>query len=80
MCDMKSVKSIFINQKGMITIPAELRKKFNLTAGSEVAVVELEGNIVIVPLQDIETTRKISLKDMVKSIDESHEEELKLEQ
>jgi AbrB family looped-hinge helix DNA binding protein len=77
---MKSVKSIFINQKGMITIPAELRKKFNLTAGSEVAVVELEGNIVIVPLQDIETTRKISLKDMVKSIDESHEEELKLEQ
>ena len=77
---MKSAKSIFVNQKGMITVPADLRRKFNLTPGTEIAIVELEGNITIIPLKDKESTRKIPLKEMAKIFDDSHEEELRLEQ
>ena len=42
-------KSIMIDKKGMVKIPAKLRKKHDLNEGSEVAFVELEGAIELVP-------------------------------
>jgi AbrB family looped-hinge helix DNA binding protein len=63
----------------MITIPKEIRKKNNIQPGSEVAIVELEGIITVIPIKDIKSTRNITLKEMEQSIEESREEELRLE-
>jgi AbrB family looped-hinge helix DNA binding protein len=77
---MASTSSL-INKKGMVTIPSKLRKKYNLHEGSEVAFVEIEGSIVLVPILELEEMRKYlpTLKQMEKNIDEASEIELKLE-
>lgn len=76
---MKSPKSIFVNQKGMVVIPVELRKKYNLTPGTEVAIVELEGVLTIIPIRDIALNNDITLKAMAEIYEKSREDELKLE-
>ena len=38
-----------ISNKGWVTIPAELRKKYNLRAGSKVVIVDYGGVLAIVP-------------------------------
>ena len=38
-----------ISNKGRVLIPAELRKKYNLHAGSEVVIVDYGGVLTIVP-------------------------------
>lgn len=42
--------SLTISSKGWVVIPAELRKKYNLTPGSEVAIVDYGGVLAIVPV------------------------------
>lgn len=44
---------VSVTRKGQITIPVELRKKFNIVEGSKVEVVEEGGRIVIRRLQSI---------------------------
>ncbi len=39
---------MLLNSKGQVTIPASLRAKFNLRAGDEVEVVEVDGALQIV--------------------------------
>lgn len=77
---MSISKPIVINRKGMITIPVDIRKKFNLNEGTEIAIVELEGVLTIIPIYDIENTVPLPLKDIIKSWDTDYEEELRLEQ
>lgn len=74
-------KSAIINKKGMVTIPAKLRKKHDLHEGSEVAFIELEGAIVLIPILDFESLRPFlpSRKQMKKIYDDSREIELQLE-
>ena len=38
-----------ISNKGWVVIPAELRKKYNLRAGSKVVIVDYGGVLAIVP-------------------------------
>jgi len=38
---------VSVTRKGQITIPADLRRKFNIGEGMKVEVVEEEGKIVI---------------------------------
>jgi AbrB family looped-hinge helix DNA binding protein len=38
-----------VSKTGAIRIPAELRKKYNLTAGSEVVIIDYGGVLSIVP-------------------------------
>jgi AbrB family looped-hinge helix DNA binding protein len=38
-----------ISNKGWVVIPAELRKKYNLRAGSKVIIVDYGGVLAIVP-------------------------------
>jgi len=38
-----------ISNKGWVVIPAELRKKYNLTPGTEVVIVDYGGVLSIVP-------------------------------
>lgn len=77
---MKQSKSIFVNQKGMVTLPLTMRRKHNITPGTEIAFVELEGVITLVPIRDIKATRNISKSEMEKQIDDATDEELRLEQ
>ena len=44
---------VSVTRKGQITIPVELRRKFDIVEGSKVEVVEKEGSIVIRKLQSI---------------------------
>jgi len=41
--------TLTISQKGWVVIPAELRKKYHLTPGAEVVMVDYGGVISIVP-------------------------------
>ena len=36
---MVAVKTVIVNNKGMITIPSKIREKYNLYPGTEVAVL-----------------------------------------
>jgi hypothetical protein len=47
---------------------------------NERVVLELEGNIVIIPIKDIKSSRNIPLKEFMKSIEQSREEDLRLEE
>ncbi|MGZ9165866.1 MAG: AbrB/MazE/SpoVT family DNA-binding domain-containing protein [Anaerolineales bacterium] len=38
-----------ISNKGWVVIPADLRKKYNLTPGTEVLIVDYGGVLAIVP-------------------------------
>jgi AbrB family looped-hinge helix DNA binding protein len=41
--------ALTISEKGWVVIPAELRKKYQLTPGSEVIIVDYGGVLAIVP-------------------------------
>jgi AbrB family looped-hinge helix DNA binding protein len=41
--------NVIISQKGWVVIPAELRKKYHLTPGTEVVVVDYGGVLSIIP-------------------------------
>ncbi len=71
-----------VNRKGMITIPAAIRKRHDLYAGREIAVMELEGTITLIPIlteEELEKSKVTPLSTMEKSYDESRKEELELE-
>jgi AbrB family looped-hinge helix DNA binding protein len=40
-----------VSQRGQVTIPKSVRDKYGLTHKSEVEVVDLDGSIMIVPLE-----------------------------
>ena len=42
--------ALTISEKGWVVIPAELRKKYQLTPGSEVIIVDYGGVLLIVPV------------------------------
>ena len=73
------MKTVKINNKGMITIPARIRKKYNLITGNEVAIYDLNGQIVIIPILDIDKIRTFTREEFGKVYEEIHDEEVKLE-
>jgi AbrB family looped-hinge helix DNA binding protein len=42
-----TANEVVVTRKGQITIPVELRRKFNIEESSKVEVIEEEGKIVI---------------------------------
>ncbi len=72
---------VTITSRGMITIPLNLRKKFHLKAGTQIAILEDEGKLSLIPLVDIEQIRHSfpTLAETSKIIDKSHKEELEIE-
>ena len=68
-----------VNRKGMITIPADVRERFNLREGSRVIVMEIDGHIEIIPIVDIEKFREHSYAEYSKSEDEARAIDLELE-
>ena len=74
-------KSMIVNSMGMVEIPTKLRKKYNLHEGSEIAFVEFEGGISLIPILDLEKLRLLlpSRKQMEQIYEEAQEKELQLE-
>lgn len=75
-------KIITMTNRGMITIPASIRKKFHLQDGQPLAIIEHEDKIVLIPIIDFEKVRDTFLdKDAMKHIlDQLDAEELELEE
>ena len=75
-------KTIIVDGKGMITIPAPLRKKYNLHEGSELIILDIDGKLEIVPIYDdfVKIQQKLSSRKIIeKSYEESIKTELELE-
>ncbi|MGC8998956.1 MAG: AbrB/MazE/SpoVT family DNA-binding domain-containing protein [Candidatus Bathyarchaeia archaeon] len=70
-----------VTEKGMITLPAELRRKHSIKKGSKVKFIETERGILIVPIPSLEDLFGIdpTMKEVAKAISEGRREEIKLE-
>ncbi len=75
-------KAVTITNRGMITIPAEFRKKYKLKDGNKVFIIEDEGSLKIIPIKSEEELRKDSYtaEEMLKSMEESRREDLEQEE
>lgn len=76
---MNSNKIVKMNEKGKITIPISIRKKFRWNPGAEFEILELDGHVSIVPILDPETLPKMTPKQYTKIFEESRKDELELE-
>ncbi|MHA1674271.1 MAG: AbrB/MazE/SpoVT family DNA-binding domain-containing protein [Promethearchaeota archaeon] len=76
-----STKVTTINVKGMITIPSEIRKKYNLTPGDKCKILDLGDEIIIIPLNQnyLEKFRTFSSIDYKKLTDKLNGDEISLE-
>jgi AbrB family looped-hinge helix DNA binding protein len=62
-------KSVKVTNKGMISIPAEIRKKYDIKDGDYIVVKEEEnGSIKLIPIEDIN-----SLRNRARTIEDSRE-------
>lgn len=76
--------NVTISQKGWVVIPAELRKKYHLTPGTEVVVVDYGGVLSIIPaMRDPIKQGRGLLKDLpslTEDLLKEHAEELAREE
>ena len=77
-----TLKTMKVNKKGMITIPNEIREKYDIVEGSEVFVIEVNGEIQIIPVVEFEGIKRFlpSRKEMKEAYFENRREELELEE
>ena len=71
-------KPVKVTNNGMITIPAELRRKYDLNDGDKVLVLEDEGALKIIPIRtEAELRKKSYSRDKMKKVSkEIREQEL----
>ena len=75
-------KTVKITNKGMISIPAFIRKKKNIKDGDYILVrEEKNGVITLNPIETVESIRKkaLTVKEFKKIIIESKKEDMELE-
>jgi len=62
-------KPVKVTNKGMISIPAAIRKKYNINDGDYILVKEDENKVIqLIPIESIESLRKNAL-----TVEESRE-------
>ena len=78
---MTSKTVVKITNRGMVSIPAAFRKKYDLKDGNYVIVLEEEGTLRLIPLKSTEQLQEESIpaEEMLKIIAETRKEELELE-
>ncbi len=78
---MKFLKSAKITNRGMVSIPAALRKKYNIQDGDRVVFIEEEDGLKMHVIQPLEDLRKNSFttEEMLEEMRKSRKEELELE-
>jgi len=67
-----------VTEKGMITIPADIRRKYAIKKGSKVRLIEQANGILIVPIPRFEDLFGIdpTMKEVAKAISEGRREEI----
>ncbi|MBD3340910.1 MAG: AbrB/MazE/SpoVT family DNA-binding domain-containing protein [Candidatus Lokiarchaeota archaeon] len=76
-------KVVKVTNKGMISIPAEIRKKYNISDGDYVLVKEeINGEIKIIPIESVESLRKkgLTIEEFRKIFNQSRKEDMELEE
>ena len=48
-------KTVKVTNRGMITLPAYLRKKFDIKDGDHISIIEDEDGRKIIPIEDIKS-------------------------
>jgi len=68
-----------VTEKGTVTIPVRIRKKYNLKRGSKVKFVETEQGALLIPSPSFEELRGVIKKDlayqMIKELQQERREE-----
>ncbi len=75
-------KPVKVNNHGMISIPAEIRRKYGIKDGDRIYVLEDEDGIRIIPIVDIDVLRrKINMNtvEMLEFMAKERKEELEIE-
>jgi AbrB family looped-hinge helix DNA binding protein len=73
--------SYTLTEKGTVTIPAEIRKKYRLKKGSRVEFVETDEGVLLVPvvpleeLHGVDSDRKETVYRMIRELQEERREE-----
>ena len=76
-----STVTVQIRQRGAVTLPAKLRKRYNLEAGDTLTLLDLDGAFFLVPqvsvvpklVGEIEQLRQkagLTIDDLMKGLDE----------
>lgn len=77
---MKLETEVVVNRKGQTTIPARVRKKFNIEEGTRLEVIETEEGILLRPTKSIwdlvgSGSAYATVEEMKKLLDELREQE-----
>lgn len=75
-------KSVKVTNHGMISIPADIRKKYMIKDGDRVYVLEDEDGIKVIPIEHIPVLRKrinMTSKEMLEFMEQERRKELELE-
>jgi len=73
--------SYTITEKGTVTIPSRIRKKYSLKKGSKITFVETDQGVLVVPIVSLEDLRGIDREKknlvygMIKEIEEERRRE-----
>jgi AbrB family looped-hinge helix DNA binding protein len=73
--------NIVMNQRGMITIPSKIRKKYNLQPGMHFTILEDEDGLRLIPIEDDLQFRKnlLSHEEVVDILKNLRQKEVELE-
>jgi len=78
---MENAKIVKVTNKGMITIPSEFRKKYQIKDGDQIAVIEGEDGIRLIQVESMENIRykSITAKELKMMMEKERKTELELE-
>ena len=77
-----SEKAVKVTNKGMISIPAAIRKKHNIIDGDYIIIKEEEDGVIkLIPIESVESLRKqaLTIEEFKTIFKKSREEDLELE-
>ena len=79
---MEPKTAVVVNNRGMVTIPKNIRERFNIHEGTRVVFVEIDGAIEVIPVRtvdEMEAACTIPRVRMSTIIDEDRAQELNIE-
>jgi len=78
---MSTKNIVKITNRGMISIPANFRKKYNLEDGQYMMVIEDEGSLRLIPIRSTKELQENgpSTEEILEVMEESRKEDLELE-
>lgn len=67
-----------VTEKGMITLPIDLRRKFKIAKGNQVEIVETDDGILVIPIPTLPELygSDPSMREVVATLSESRRQEI----